>query len=83
MLGERGDRERVDEVEAPIAHEAVAVLDERGEVIAGFEKDDWDVRQMLAEHVEDDHVLGLERAGEADVLFVGGGDDCGDESFWS
>ena len=75
---ERGAWEGVDEVEFPVAGEAVAVLEEGWEVVAGFEEDDGDLRGLLEEVVEDDHVFGLEGAGEAEVAGVRGAEDLGD-----
>ena len=79
VLFEAQERHRVDEIEVPIGCNAVAVGEELWEVIAGFEEDDGDVRGLLAEKVEDDHVFSLEAGGEAERSAVGFVEDMGDE----
>src|SRR6185369_13049057 len=52
-------RQSVDEIQSPLLRHAIAVFDQLCEVIAGLKKDHWNIRQMLSEHVQGDHVLSL------------------------
>ena len=79
VLFEREERQGIDEVEVPGLGDAVAVGEELGEVVAGFEEDDGDAGGLLEEMVEDDHVLGLEAGGEAEGGAVGLVENVGDE----
>ena len=79
VLGEGGFGQSVDEVEVPLSGHAVAVGEQFLEVVAGFEEDDRHVRQVPAQHVQNDHVLGLEARGEADGRARGRADDVVDE----
>lgn len=81
VFGEGCERKRVDEVEIPVTGEAVTIFEERGEVITGLEKEDGDLWKMPAQHVQDDHIFGLEAGGETDVFAVRGAEDLGDEEF--
>src|SRR6185437_3480099 len=62
----------VDEVEVPIADQAIAIFEERGKVVAGLEKDNGNVAQVPAKKMEYNHVLRLEAAGKTNV--TAGGD---------
>ena len=64
----------VDQVEIPVGGHAVAVVVGLGEVVAGVEEDDGHFRADFADHVHDDHVFGLEAAGDADFFLAGLGD---------
>ena len=79
VLGEGGFGQSVDEVEIPLSGHAVAVGEQFLEVVAGFEEDDRHVRKMATQHVECDHVFGLEARGEADGCARGHADNMLDE----
>ena len=52
-------------LQLPVGHHLVAIGIGFRKVVAGVEKKHGNFRQPLAQHVQDDHVLGLKAAGEA------------------
>ena len=65
LLGDGFFRREILEIQIPGLGHAVAIGVGFGKVVAGIEKQHRNIRHALAQKVEDDHVLGLEAAGEA------------------
>src|SRR6185437_3215387 len=74
-----GQRKRVDKVELPVADQAIAVFEECREVITGLEKNYGNIAQVPAKEMENDHVLGLKAAGDANVAAGGETDNVSDQ----
>ena len=67
LLGHGEFGQKVDEVHRPRLRHAVAILVDLCEVVAGVEENDGNIGQSLPDNVEDDHVLGLEAVGDANI----------------
>ena len=72
LIGDGLFRGEILNVQIPLPRHAVPISVGFCEVIAGIEEQDWNIRQPLAQQIEDDHVLRLETAGDADRALLHG-----------
>ncbi len=70
LLGHCLFGKQVDQIQMPLARNAVAIFVRFAEVVAGIEKEDGNVRVKLQRQLGEQHVLGLKAAREANVALA-------------
>src|SRR5580658_3663231 len=68
LLGDSLLRKQIDQIQAPIGCDFVAIGIGFGEMIAGIEKEDWNLRIEFDSQLCEQHIFCLEAACQADIL---------------